>query len=54
MNGGPRGYGAAAGGAVSEWLPIDGDPETLNYITGEPQGGMYVVGRCRLTPSNPL
>ena len=24
-------------------FPIDGDPETLNVITGEPQGGMYAA-----------
>ena len=42
VNGGPRGYGASAGGHT-EYLPIDGDPETLNFITGEPQGGMYVA-----------
>ena len=42
VKGGPRGYGASSGGQA-EYLPIDGDPETLNYITGEPQGGMYVA-----------
>jgi hypothetical protein len=40
VNGGARGYGASA---RSERLPIDGDPETLNVITGEPQGGMYAA-----------
>ena len=40
VNGGANGYGAAA---RSERLPIDGDPETLNVITGEPQGGMYAA-----------
>ena len=26
----------------SEMLPIDGDPETLSAMSGEPHGGMYV------------
>lgn len=44
VSGGPGGYGAGrSGGAHSERLPIDGDPETLNIITSEPQGGMYVA-----------
>ena len=57
VHGGPEGYGMCGhvvsrkpiayyqqfdryGG--SEMLPIDGDPETLSAMSGEPHGGMYV------------